>query len=410
MNKILFVCYGGGHLQLLIPIMKELEKKNQDFAILALTAAYQKCKKLFPEQTRCLLSYIVLFDNCFGDVKKLGNQLLVDNYNPNSGIDLKESIMYLGLSMFDLINQYGKTEAFRRYTAKGRHCFLPVASMKKILNFEQPDLLVSTTSPRFELASIYAANEIGIKTLQILDLFGDVTPLPSAQYIVCMNNAVKEVLTKRGLKESQVFPFGQPAIEETVKNIEKIDRVKLRKKYIKGKTKVLLFASQRPLEYDGNGKFNGYLDYHSVNINLCRVFKNIENEFNVKVIIRIHPNESIENYEILTNTFECINLNLYETISLADIVVTSASTVAIEAIASCKKVFTFSYDEQKNYPIETFKEKPFIFSNGYESLELELKRYLTGLFKENKKDIDVLRFIHRNSSVRIANLIRKLVA
>ncbi len=402
MKKVMLVCYGGGHLQLLIPVMKELEKREQPFVVLALTVAYEQCKKLFPQQTRRLLDYVFLFEEDLESIKELGSELVIDNHNPDSGIDLEESIFYLGLSMHDLLNQYGVAKAGKYYAEKGRHCFLPIFSMKKILNFEQPKVVVSTTSPRFELSSIYAANQLKIKTLQILDLFGDITPLPSSDYLVCMNDSVKNTLIERGLKESQIFPFGQPAIEDTVRNIESIDKMKLRKRYVKGKTRILLFASQRPIEYDTSGKFSSYLDYQSVNDNLCRVLGNIETKFDIKVLIRIHPNERKEDYELLLNKFDCLDLNLYESLALADIVVTSASTIAIEAVVTGSNVFTFSYDEQKYYPINVFKEKPFIFSNGYKSLEFKLRYFLAN---DKKEKANHIQFLCRDSAIHIVNLI-----
>ena len=78
--------------------------------------------------------------------------------------------------------------------------------MKNILEYEKTSLVVTTTSPRFEEASLIAANELGTETIQILDLFGELYPLPKANHIICMNNYISESLKKQGSLVIKIGP------------------------------------------------------------------------------------------------------------------------------------------------------------------------------------------------------------
>ena len=95
--------------------------------------------------------------------------------------------------------------------------------MRKILLHIGPDLVITTSSPRFEFATIKAAKNLGILSLQILDLFGDDFPLPSADHIVVMNNNVKKKLINKGIKNSLIHSFGQPVLEETILKVNNVN-------------------------------------------------------------------------------------------------------------------------------------------------------------------------------------------
>ena len=53
----------------------------------------------------------------------------------------------------------------------GRKAFKPTAAMARYLKKTRPDIVVATTSPRFELALLQAARHSGIPSLAIGDLF-----------------------------------------------------------------------------------------------------------------------------------------------------------------------------------------------------------------------------------------------
>ena len=89
------------------------------------------------------------------------------------GLSKLEVLSYLGLSYNEAIEGIGEDKAYEDYKKIGRQSFLPINTIKKILDYENIDLLITTNSPRFEKASLFASKELNIKSIQIIDLFGD---------------------------------------------------------------------------------------------------------------------------------------------------------------------------------------------------------------------------------------------
>ena len=72
--------------------------------------------------------------------------------------------------------------------------------IEKIILEEDFDTIIATTSPRFELASLLAGNKLKKRTIQILDLFGEIHPLPIAKEIITINENVTKSLKQQGVR------------------------------------------------------------------------------------------------------------------------------------------------------------------------------------------------------------------
>jgi len=413
MKKVLFVTYGGGHMKIIEPIVKELERNydNIELKVLALTSSYKYLLQNFNKDiVKNLLEYSFLFDDVIDEVLKYGLEFLYDNYTKNALVTKEETIFYIGLSFYDLVQREGKNEAYKLYEIKKRQAFLPILIIKKILEYENIDIVVSTTSPRFEQASFIAGNKLGIQTLEILDLFAEIYPLPEANHIVVMNEFVKRSLIQQNLKNKNYYVLGQPAIETTVKNVKKINKDSVYSKLnINKDKKTLLIATQRLSIVDKNLQIIKSLDYELVYDKLFEILDFIHKQYNINIIVRLHPNESISNYkkyfqkyDYLLYTNEIVNLE--ECISVADILLTKTSTVAIEAIAAHKSVFTYKHKYDDYYSVPAFQHPPFIFSNGFE----ELKKNLCNYLNDPKKLDTNFNFLPNNSAKNIAKLIKEL--
>ena len=412
MKKVLFVTYGGGHMKIIEPIAKKLlQDKNIDFKILALTSANKYLVNSFNKNiVKKTSDYSFLFDDMVHEVLQYGLEFLEDNYTPNGLVTKKETIYYIGLSFYDLIQRVGKAKAYELYKYKKRQSFLPVSIIKKILEYEEIDIVVSTTSPRFEQASLIAGNQLNIKTLQVLDLFAEVYPLPEANHIVVMNESVKNGLISQNLYDKNYYTLGQPAIENTVKNIEVLNRGTLNQKVnINTKNKILLFATQRLSVVNKEFKIISSLAYNLVYDDMFNLLNNLTIKYNLNIIIRLHPNEyftSYEKYFIKYPSLLYINdkLSLEESIALSDILLTKTSTVAVEAISAKKQVFTYKHKYDDFYSVPTFSKLPFIFSDGFEELENNLCEYL-----DNPSSIDgIENFMPIHAAKNIAKLIKEL--
>jgi hypothetical protein len=411
MKKVLFVAYGGGHINIIDLIADQLLLDNNiEFKILALTTAYDKVIDKYSNKiVKRILDYKTIFKNDLYKIKQYGLEILEENYNENSNISKEETIIYLGCSMFDLVQQYGYKKAQKIYKEKKRQAFLPIETMKKILKYENTDIVVSTTAPRFEQASFIAANELNIETIEVLDLFGELYPLPEAKHIVCINKNVELSLKSQGLKNRNYYHIGQPAIEQTINKILEIDKKILKKILNLKKNIVLLYATQQPNIYNDDFSYNSFAGYETINNNIFRIFDVLNQQFNIDIILRIHPNENINSYQKWLDKYPFVKyinniFNLEESIAISDILLNQASTVSIEAIGAKKTVFTFKYHLDRKFPLPVVMKKPFIFSDGFKELEYNLYEYLS-----NQKILDRDNsFLPKNSVENIIKLIKEL--
>ena len=412
MGKVLFVSYGGGHINIINEVIKEIIKyKNIDFKVLALTTAYDKSVSLFSNKyIKKISDYKDLFKKDIEKINYYGSLILEDNYNASSGISKEDTLIYLGLSMFDLVQTHGEKEAFNLYNKKQRQAFLPVNIMKNILEYEKTSLVVTTTSPRFEEASLIAANELGIETIQILDLFGELYPLPRANHIICMNNYISESLKKQGLIENKYYHFGQPAIEKTVKNILSVDKLQTKNKLGLNNNKVLLYATQRPIICNEDFSYYDFAGYETINDNIFSIFEFLYEKYNINILVRLHPNEDFNDYKKWFDKYNFVQYinnkcNLEESLAICDVLLNQASTVSVEAISANKDVFTFKYHLDKTFPLPAVMNEPFIFSDGFEELKQKLSLYFENKLKTKKTG----NFLALDSVENIVKLIGDLV-
>ncbi|MDP0561677.1 MAG: hypothetical protein QS721_04830 [Candidatus Endonucleobacter sp. (ex Gigantidas childressi)] len=326
MKKVLFVAYGGGHINIVNPIaQKLLEEKEFEFKILALTMAYNKVVNAYPYGIVTKISdYRDLFQQDIAQIEEYGLELLADNYSEHSGISKEDTILYLGLSMFDLADKYGEKKAKELYAKRKRQAFLPVRTMKKILEYEHVDQVVSTTAPRFEQASLIAGNELGITTVEILDLFGEFYPLPEAQHIVCMNKRIKESLVQQGLKNREYYCLGQPAIEQTVNRVAVLDSNNIKSKLNLKNDITILYATQKPIICNADFSYAGFSGYKTINDNVFEIFDKLNKKLSINIILRIHPNEDIKDYQKWLDKYPFVKhvnnvIDLAESISVCDL-------------------------------------------------------------------------------------------
>jgi hypothetical protein len=132
--------------------------------------------------------------------------------------DPEESAAYLGLSYADLVAEAGADEAARRHAQLGRQAFLPVRTLKRILQRVKPDLLVVTNSPRAERAAVLAARDLGIPAVCIVDLFAvdEVRWIGApdyAQRVCVLNEGVRDFLVAAGRTPEQIVVTGNPAFD-----------------------------------------------------------------------------------------------------------------------------------------------------------------------------------------------------
>ena len=368
MKKIFLVTYGGGHSAIINPILNEFKNEKIELVCLALTGAYESLRhynEFDSIQIKKISNYSNLFNQDLSDIKYWGN-FIVNTMDKKKIIDLDESILYLGLSMLELVRLYGSNKAVHLYKEGGRTVFLPEIISRKILKFERPDIVFATNSPRMEKSIILAAIHLKIKNFQINDLFGYEAINIVSENIIVMNDFVKkEVELKR---KCNLYTLGQPALEVSYNNIRNIDENLLKKNNSLNSEKInITFFTQQALFKDENGVVLGLKDNNIIINTYYNLFKKLRKYPQFEIFLRTHPNQDASIYNKLFKLSKHLNpsMSSYESIKISDIVIIQDSTIGVEALISNKIVFTFE-EEGNLSPI--YKRPPFNYFSNIDDL------------------------------------------
>lgn len=338
MKKVLFVTYGGGHVNIVIPIAKEIEKYNDiEFSIVAFTTAIPVLE-VSGLKFKTLIDYLPFFK----DSKKIidiGDSLAPKYHNPEAGFSIEETSAYLGCSMYDLIQKIGEKDALTKFYTEGRKAFCPTSIMQQILKIEQPDILVTTVPYRMEKAAVIEAKNLGIKTVFIHDLhFVKQNNLYDIIDIHCvMNKFVKEQLISYGIGENKIFITGQPAFDYLLNPIN-------RSKNDIYKEFGLLLHKKTIIWIADNSKVLTKTYFNEI--------AKVINEFKeYQFIIKMHPGE--ENIDIFekiceesnnNNTILIHRCNNKELIYIGDLFLVGLSTMGLEISRMNKNIINLDYD------------------------------------------------------------------
>ena len=213
--RVLFVSYGGGHIGMVLPVIRELETllPGVQCQLLALTTGHLKAKAVRPDS----LGYKDFLHLVDADaVRAWGERLAEGNTSPDVPRD--ETIAYLGINYLDLIAQHGEAGAADLYREQGRYGFRPLHFMRAVMDALQPDAVVATNSPRSERTALDVAGERGLPAIGMVDLFGldsDTYVLhnPKPAWTCVISEGVRERLIARGFPADGVVVTGNPAFD-----------------------------------------------------------------------------------------------------------------------------------------------------------------------------------------------------
>ena len=184
------------------------------------------------------------------------------------------------------------------------------------------------------------------------------TPLcfPIPDYTLVFGKFSKDNLVEYGYPDEQIKIFGNP----TFFNFEKIkkyfDKKSLNKKYnIKSDQKVILFTTQYLQKFHTT---HGGFDY-DVQI-LKELINNFGNNDKFKIIVKPHPSENIDIYKTLIDknnmkNFDIIEENLFELITISDLVLSIYSYSMMDAVCFRKPVIRVIFDNfEPKIPYDEF--------------------------------------------------------
>jgi len=327
MKKIFMTCYGGGHAEIIKEVYKNLTNiPDIEITILALTMSKYKF-----EQEKIPYKLISDYYNEEKDKKiyELGKEFCIRN-NIDTSIGENETYLYHGYALYELEKKYNKEKIEEGFKEFGRAIFLPIEFMKRVIIKENPDLVITTNSPRYEKATLSVAKILGVKTLSIEDQFGIEGIQNSSEELMdffqdkiyekvygdCVCVLSKKTVDNLPLKKiDKIFITGNPAFD---KALDCFLNAKIKK--IKNDNITLCYLTQK----------------HPDNILIMRELINIIEKYNFNLIVKIHPNEKVKEYlgEIdnkRSNKVKVVNDDLYGNILQSDIIVAISSTSALEA-------------------------------------------------------------------------------
>ncbi len=223
-------------------------------------------------------------------------------------------------------------------------------SMKKLLEAESPDLVITSTASEIEHKNqsidqllIEASSKRGIKSLSVLDFWGNYNhrrfkKVPDK--IAVIDDLAKETMMKDGFNERKLVITGNPYFDDLAKlkdSFSQEDKYKVRKylnfPQIDADSYLLLYASQ-PIEKD-YGKRLGFDEKTSLKELLDSV-ERLSYKDKTSVLVKIHPREDEDNLKDVVKGYSfpiVVNKDyrVRDAVLASDVVVSPFSTVLVEA-------------------------------------------------------------------------------
>lgn len=316
---------------MVLPVIKKLRKMNVvNCVVLGLTTAGETLRK----HRIPFRGFESLVGSGDDQAIEYGKKLLEET-PPNKAIDTTESISYLGLSYKELVDDYGKKGAQDAYRKYGRQAFLPLRTITRLFHEVEPDLLVTTISPRAEQAALMVAKKFNVPSLCLVDFFPKIAikraALPHSGTRVCvLSEGVRSLLIQEGRQPSEVVVTGNPAFDKLANLHFKGDGFKLRKRLGWAGKKIILWASQREPKKIPN--MPGVGDPRLPEKIERALLNAVKRNSDWRLIIKFHPNESPRIYRPTGIHYIASPVDkLYSILSVCDAVVTINSTVGLEA-------------------------------------------------------------------------------
>ena len=339
--SVLLVAYGGGHIPMVLAVMKALRKQQPGIKLelIALTTAYAAAVAAGEKPWR-YADLQHLADPVFAN--EWGQKLAPAARHPT--VSEEETRAYVGVNFWDLVQQHGMTQAQTLHTQKGRFAYYPLHFFRRVLAHFKPDVVVATISPRSEEAALQAAIELGIPTLSMTDFFlRAFDPYCKRKFyadrVTVFNEQVRQTLEACGVAPEKLLVTGNPAFDGLASQELHAQSAAWRESLGWTNKTVLLWA--------------GHLDdYTSISPDpLIATAYPLQVEAELRrwvdacedraLIIRYHPNEMHLFPEGAPHPRVFLSTraqHVHEAVLAADLVVVQMSTVGLEAAVAGKLV------------------------------------------------------------------------
>lgn len=387
MKKVFLVTYGGSHAKMIHAVATALqERPSVEPIVLALTTAKHYFEKNSYHRVLTYRDFSHLADASYVEYGKI----LAEKYHTEGvGIDFQDSVAYLGINFRELVEKFGEKAAYGKLAEDGRHAFLPIAFMDRVLDEVKPDVVVSTNSPKSERAVVNAAKARGIPTVSIVDLFGDGDfYVPEGNKICVLSNITKQFYLDAGVPEHMVKVTGNPMFDKLYQTRKSQANQTSPDKGTEQEGPALLWCDQPGNWLKDRSKMHTYSEADTVRClnSICNAA--LQAGFG-SVYIRPHPSQDrsiFSRFLTTTNDPRIVDgseVDLYELLYEVDAMATRTSTTALEALLLNTPVLLLS-DPAEYQPLKFVQYGLALESKGLP----ELYEGLSSLIKFAQKGSD----------------------
>lgn len=374
----LLASYGGGHAQIITALTKGFLDRGDLPNIIGFTTGYHEMLQQGIDANSITELLVQEEDQEWLDLAEL-----VTRNHKHPAITKQETLTYFALGLKDLSNLIGRTEALKKVQTEGRKAFEPIETMRRYIKKHKPDIVITTTSPRFELALLKAARRENVPCIAIGDLFliteSEWILQPEyADHIAVLSQEVADKLSLQGFPDERLHVTGNPAFDKLI-NVELGKRGYLRQTLDIQNKKVILFPAAGGVVSKMGRMF---LDIENV-ISQFESFCTRNPEFTY--IIRTHPNRPLKIQKKIKHGYldNGSFLSPEDAIVISDFVCVENSTMGLQAALVGKPTICIRFSDQVLYPNFGMAKSAASLEEAITLLEFDFNR-LDGQFQTVK--------------------------
>ncbi|MFN2099284.1 hypothetical protein [Altererythrobacter sp. MF3-039] len=341
-----FLCsYGGGHANIIVPVAKELARRGRHPSLLGFTTAVEVFRRagLDPLDASSLIE------------EQSDQEYLeaLEPFVPASGhpdITDAQTQAYFLAGFRDLAERLGIECAIQAVEAKGRLAFEPVLTFRRYFEKAKPSAVVTTTSPRFELAAIKAARSLGIPSIAIGDMFliqerEWICGNGYADHLVVISDGVGDMLREYGLGQAtKIHVLGNPAFDSLAEStLDTLKENELRTNLGWQDNTVVLWALGGSDGSTIGRRLIGAQEAGEMLDSICRRHPRL------RFILRPHPNFPIPDLNFEHGVVDG-EMKLEDAMNLVDVVCAEVSTVGFQASLRGIPTICYKYADYVLYP------------------------------------------------------------
>lgn len=337
-------CYGGGHVQSLLPIAVALQENPEvDLTVLGFTTA----SATFRKAGVAARNYESLLQD--GDEKWLEFARPHTPQSSHRDVSQSETDAYYALGLKDMALDLGEKETLMEFSRSGRKAFLPFETFVKELSRSKPDLVITSTSPRSELAAQRAASSLGIPAIAVSDLFLQVESSyicePGyAETVTVIGSYVADFLSSRGYS-GKLPVTGNPAFDNLHHPVHTAEGKELRSRLgVPDDQRVVVWVCPSSSVSMIGKPFIAPATVIDCLENLCA------NDSRFSYLVRQHPSNPVASHLSLASGFFCPSETSIEAcLVAADAVLLETSTVGLQAAILGKPVVSMNAGDYPPY-------------------------------------------------------------